>query len=65
MKVRIDATRCEGTGYCQAVDDRVFRLVDGVARVQFEDGDPALAAHGDDVLEAEALCPTGAIRVVA
>lgn len=63
MRVSIDPTKCQGTGYCVALDERQFRLDSERAEyTRPEDFDPAL--HGELLREAESLCPTGAIRVI-
>jgi ferredoxin len=65
VKVRVDINRCEGTGYCEAINDHVFALTDqGVAEVLIPDDDTRLKACAADLREAESLCPTGAITVI-
>lgn len=63
MKVSIDPTKCQSTGYCVVLDHRHFRLTSGgaehVTPVGFESD-----ADGEMLREAESLCPTGAIRVI-
>lgn len=61
MRVRVDRTRCQGTGYCAMITAAVFELTpDGVAQV--------LQAEVDDsqrglVIEARDTCPTQAITL--
>jgi ferredoxin len=60
MRVSIDPLRCGGTGYCQRLLPEVFRLPPGGPAEVREAPGPELAER---VREAEALCPTRAIRV--
>lgn len=60
MRVEVDATICQGTGYCQRIAPDVFEVVDGVARVLVVDPDPELHEAVD---EAERLCPSRAITL--
>lgn len=64
MKLRVDASRCEGTGMCVKLAPHLFRLDrnEGPATVLIEDVDGGLAEQAQ---EAEALCPTSAISVLA
>ena len=60
MRVTVSQA-CEGTGYCVQLCPEVFALTSaGKSSV-----DPAAAARAsaDDLLEAERMCPTSAIRV--
>jgi len=58
--VEVDRSACEGAGYCEKVAPKVFRVDDE------EKSEVLLAEVPDDlaeaVEEAEALCPTLAIR---
>lgn len=61
MRVIVSQATCEGTGYCQQLCPEVFSAgPDGKAVA-----DPAAAAatSPDDLLEAERMCPTSAIRI--
>lgn len=60
MELTIDRGRCEGTGFCVrllpgivALDDHRRAVVHGPA----DDADP------DELREAEAMCPTNALRL--
>jgi ferredoxin len=64
MKVFIDHTKCEGTGYCVRIREDIFDLRDGQAVLRTEQGDRLLDAAADDLRDAENLCPSGAISVV-
>ena len=64
MKVFIDRTKCEGTGYCVRIREDVFELRDGQAALGVEQGSPVFETAAADLREAENLCPTGAISVV-
>lgn len=62
--MHIDRNTCEGTGYCVLLRDDVFGLDDeGVAELVVPQGSAHLDRVRDEVLEAENLCPTGAITV--
>lgn len=61
MKVSVDPARCGRTGYCVKIAPMVFLLPsDGPTRVIDETPNVEFA---EIVREAEALCPTKAIRV--
>ena len=61
LQVSIDPLECASTGYCMRVEPAVFDLPgDGPAAVT--DPHPPLDLL-DRLREAEALCPTHAIRV--
>ena len=60
MDVAIDRDRCEGTGFCVRLAPEHFAL-DEQGISQFHTGDCELDA--DLMEEAEALCPTNAIRL--
>jgi ferredoxin len=63
VKLRIDASRCEGTGMCVKLAPHLFRLdrLEGPAKVLIEDVHGELAQQAQ---EAETLCPTSAISVL-
>lgn len=61
MRVSVDEDVCGATGECERICPEVFRVED-VSHVLMPEPDAAL--H-DQVLEAEASCPTGAILVEA
>jgi ferredoxin len=64
-RVYIDHAKCEGTGYCVALQQAVFRLDErGQAELAVAQEDPLLTEHRGLLTEAENLCPTGAISVV-
>jgi ferredoxin len=60
-RVRIDRSRCQGTGYCEQLSAALFRLdAEGIAAVvKTVESDLEL----DLVREAEDTCPTRAITV--
>jgi ferredoxin len=60
MKVSIDITACQGTGYCARIAPDVFEVVDSVAVVKVAVIAPELEKI---VYEAEVLCPARAILV--
>lgn len=65
MKVFIDRDRCEATAYCRAVSGDVFAVGDDdVAHIRVPQDDPLLAERAEELVEAQNLCPTGAISVV-
>jgi ferredoxin len=61
VQVTIDPLQCGRTGYCVEVVPDVFELSDDGPTVVV-DPHPA-AARLEELREAEALCPTRAIRV--
>ncbi len=61
MRVIVDPLRCSCTGYCVKLAPHVFYLpASGPVQVLEPSPGPELA---DLMREAEALCPTNAIRV--
>jgi ferredoxin len=60
VKVSIDTTACQGTGYCARLAPDVFEVVDSVAVVKVAVIAPELEKI---VYEAEVLCPARAILV--
>ena len=65
MRVRVDATQCDGQGVCVLVAPEVFEL-DRYGLAYVVPGSEQLLAGDDDVraraLEADAMCPRNAIR---
>ena len=59
LEVRVDAQRCEGTGFCARVGPHLFELHDGLAVPRADRVDEQDA---ELLAEAETLCPTQAIR---
>ena len=61
MKVEVDATRCQRTGFCTRVAPNYFsiegRATAETLKEQVEPGDE------DVLVEAEDLCPTRSIRL--
>jgi len=62
MRIRIDASKCQGTGTCMKLLPQVFRLDRSDGPVTVLDADPDRALE-ELTREAESLCPTSAIRV--
>jgi ferredoxin len=61
VHVEVDTTVCALSGYCAEIAGEVFELRDdGVVVADTPAADPELLAK---LLEAESLCPTGAIQV--
>lgn len=60
MRVQVDEDVCLGTGCCQTLCPRVFKLVNGVAEVQVDIVDPRDEDRCRDAME---QCPTGAIWI--
>jgi len=61
MKAKVDADACVGTGSCESICPKVFKVGDsGVAEVQVDPVPPELE---DDAREAAAACPVDAIRI--
>jgi ferredoxin len=61
MKLKVDADRCEGTGYCEMISSTVFELGDdGIARVRESHVDES---ERELMIEAQNTCPTQAITV--
>lgn len=60
MKVSIDTTACQGTGYCARIAPDIFEVADSVAVIKVA----VVAAEFENVVhEAEVLCPARAILV--
>jgi ferredoxin len=59
MRIEIDRTSCEGTGYCTRVDATLFVVRDGIAELA---RDPA-TTDASSATGAERLCPSGSIVV--
>lgn len=60
MKVSIDSTACQGTGYCARIAPDIFEVVDSVAVIKVA----VVAAELETLVgEAEVLCPARAILV--
>jgi ferredoxin len=61
MRVKVDADKCQGTGYCTMVSPEVFELgEDGLATVLQSEVDES---QRELMLEAQNTCPTQAITV--
>jgi ferredoxin len=60
MKVKVDENLCVGSGHCEATCPKIFKLVDGIARVQV---DPVPEEEEDCAQEALNGCPVGAISL--
>lgn len=64
VRVHVDRRKCEGTAFCVGVTDEVFALdAEGLAVVRLQAGDPQLRELRELAVEAERMCPTGAIAV--
>jgi ferredoxin len=67
MKIFIDRNTCIGNALCVAIAPEVFDLNDdGVLQLSVAEGEEVpvhIAKLRDRILEAEASCPVGAIRV--
>ena len=64
MKVQIDKSRCQATGFCVRVAPGYFKLGDGEGATATALADQIAEADVDAVLEAEDLCPTQAISII-
>jgi ferredoxin len=60
MRVRVDENLCAGAGECEATCPQVFKVVDGVSRVQV---DPVPAGAEASCRKAAKACPMGAISI--
>jgi len=60
MKVKVDEDICIGASACEDICPKVFKVVDGISRVQVDVVPPELEG---DVREAEGSCPSGAISI--
>jgi ferredoxin len=62
FRVEVDLEACEATGFCAQVVPEVFEISDeGVLHLLRDTAGDALE---DCLREAEALCPTQAIRII-
>ncbi len=61
MKVQVDEDVCIGSGNCEDVCPKVFKVVNGIARVQV---DPVPADQEKSAREAVDGCPVAAIAIV-
>ncbi len=59
MKVKVDENVCVGTGNCELACPAVFKVVNGVSKVQVE-----VVPKGEEANAREAVdgCPVSAIR---
>jgi len=61
MKAKVDPDVCVGTGSCESLCPKVFKVGDsGIAEVQMDAIPPELE---DEVREAAASCPVDAISI--
>lgn len=60
MKVKVDENLCVGTGNCEASCPRIFKVVDGISRVQ---SDRVPEEEEGCAKEAVGGCPMGAISI--
>lgn len=67
MRILIDRNTCIGNALCVAICPEVFDLNDdGILELKVPEGEdvpPEILKLRDRILEAEASCPVGAIRV--
>jgi ferredoxin len=61
MKVVVDENSCVGTGNCELSCPKVFKVVEGISKVQV---DVVPKEEEARVKEAVDGCPMGAIRIV-
>lgn len=62
LRVTVNQSTCEGTGFCEQVAGAVFRVSPaGVSQPQV---DEVPEPFRDAALAAEAMCPTRSIRVL-
>lgn len=62
FSIEVDLEACEATGFCAQVVPEVFEISDeGVLRLLRNTAEDGLEAR---LREAEALCPTQAIRII-
>jgi ferredoxin len=60
MKVKVDEDVCVGSGNCEETCPKLFKLVDGISRVQV---DPVPEEEEGCAQEAVNGCPVGAISI--
>jgi ferredoxin len=60
MKVEVDEKVCVGSGNCEATCPEIFKVVDGISRVQV---DTVLKEEEGCAQEAVNGCPVGAISI--
>jgi ferredoxin len=60
MKVKVDEDLCVGSGNCEASCPKLFKVVDGISRVQVE-----TVSQEEEGCAQEAVdgCPVGAISI--
>ncbi|MFP4057483.1 MAG: ferredoxin [Candidatus Brocadiia bacterium] len=62
MKAKVDEDLCAGVGECEAACPQVFKVVDGLSKVQVE----TVPAEAEEACrEAAERCPMAAISVEA
>jgi ferredoxin len=61
--VSVDRTLCRGTGLCEVMDSRLFRLDDEGIAVALPVDDDSHDTRLERLHEAADCCPTGAITV--
>ncbi|BCB88627.1 ferredoxin [Phytohabitans suffuscus] len=61
MRAQVDPQVCTLSGYCSATSPDLFVLGEAHAEVR---RDPIDDEHREAALEAEAVCPTAAIRLI-
>jgi ferredoxin len=62
MKARVNEAQCAGTGACEQICPKVFKVVGGTAKVQVA---RVPADQEDACREAAEACPTEAIKIEA
>lgn len=60
MKAKVDENKCIGCGLCEQICPAVFKVVDGLSKVQTN---PVPPDQEDDCQEAADSCPVTAITV--
>ncbi|MEO6089940.1 MAG: ferredoxin [Umezawaea sp.] len=60
MRVRVDPDRCVASGQCVVYAGKVFKQSEQEGTVELVQASPPPSLHAA-VLEAQALCPSGAI----
>jgi ferredoxin len=60
MKVKVDENVCIGSGNCEGTCPKLFKVVDGISRVQVD-----TVPEGEEGCAQEAVngCPAGAISI--
>lgn len=61
MKVKVDEDVCVGSGNCEGTCPNIFKVIDGVSRVQV---DTVPEEEEECAQEAVDGCPVGAISIV-